>query len=186
MAAWRRSAMPSFLGAAPPMRPAAPQCGLRPASRPRSLAIAVPTAVRRAVRRAGAARDRHRLPDDHAGARPDRLGPRLSLDHVTNGDNGLRCARGRRRSASTSTGGRFYYFTLIVFARRAVLHWRALRARPSAPRCEARATSRAACALGYNVWPIRWLAFLFSGFWARSPASSTSTTPSSSARRRWR
>ena len=31
------------------------------------------------VRGAGAARDRHRLPDDHAGAGPDRVGHRLSL-----------------------------------------------------------------------------------------------------------
>ncbi len=34
----------------------------------------------RGVRGAGAARHRHRLHHDHAGARPDHLGPRLSLD----------------------------------------------------------------------------------------------------------
>ena len=38
--------------------------------------------VRRAVRRAGAARLRHRLPDDHARARADRVGHRVSRQHA--------------------------------------------------------------------------------------------------------
>ncbi len=44
-----------------------------------SAAIAVVLAAAAVFARAGVALDRHRLPDDHAGARPDRVGHRLSL-----------------------------------------------------------------------------------------------------------
>ena len=76
----------------------------------RSSSTLVATAV---FARAGAARHRHRLPDDHAGARPDRLGHRLSLDQPDRRRQRHQLRRGRRRSASTSAGAdAFYYFAL--------------------------------------------------------------------------
>ena len=55
----------------------------------------------RDLRRAGAARHRHRLPDDHAGARPDPVGHRLSLGEPhQRRQRHQRGDAGRRRSAS--------------------------------------------------------------------------------------
>ena len=90
------------------------------------LAVAFSTACAALVRRAVAARAGPRLHHDHARARPDRLGHRLSRQrphrrrqrHPPSG--AARC-----RSASTSRDApSFYYFTLIVFAIALFCIWR--------------------------------------------------------------
>ena len=67
-----------------------------------------------------AARDRHRLHHDHAGAGPDHLGPRLPLDqpHRRRQRHQRENAAGAVRLRARRTPNTFYYSTLVVFLRR--------------------------------------------------------------------
>ena len=87
------------------------------------------------VRGAVAARDRHRLPDDHAGARPDRLGHRLSLGqpHQRRQRHQRDDAPGAVRHRASPAPTAFYYATLVVFLLRRRRPWRCSCARRSAP-----------------------------------------------------
>ena len=108
---------------------------------------------------------RHRLHHDHAGARPDPLGPRLPLDQPhQRRQRHQRADAGRRRSAIVSAGASaFYYATLVVFLVAVVVDGdlRALAVRRGA--AGTRDQPRRMNALGYHVWLIRFWACLFSG-----------------------
>ena len=111
---------------------------------------------------------RPRLPDDHAGARPDPLGHRLSLGQPhQRRQRHQRGDAGRRRSASASPApASFYCATLVVFLLRRRRRWLLFVRSPfGASLRGTRDQPRRMTALGYNVWLIRFLAFLFSGFW---------------------
>lgn len=84
---------------------------------------------------------------------------------VTGGDNGLSgLSRPSPFGIDLGSASHFYYFTLIVFA----LIWAAIAIWVSSPfGVSVRATRdqpRRMSALGYNVWLIRWITFVISGF----------------------
>ncbi len=86
---------------------------------------------------------------------------------LTGGDNGINlAARPQPFGISLAFATPFYYFTLIVFlvalASVAVFIASPLGASLKGTRDQPRRMS----ALGYNVWLIRFLAFLFSGLWS--------------------
>ena len=87
--------------------------------------------------------------------------------NLTNGDNGVNVS-GRPTPFGISLAGAqpFYFATLIVFL--IALGTMALFVRSpfGASLRGARDQARRMTALGYNVWLIRFLAFLFSGFWS--------------------
>jgi branched-chain amino acid transport system permease protein len=85
---------------------------------------------------------------------------------VTNGDNGL---TGLTRPApfgiDLNSAASFYYFALVVTA---VSLWMVARFVNSPFGASLRGTRdqpRRMTALGYNVWLIRWIAFVYSAFW---------------------
>ena len=119
------------------------------------------------VRGAGAALDRHRLPDDHAGARPDRLGHRLSLGepHQRRQRRQRHDAAGAVRLQPHQRRPSFYFATLVVFLLAVATMVLFVRSPFGASLRGTRDQARRMNALGYNVWLIRFLAFLFSGFW---------------------
>ena len=85
---------------------------------------------------------------------------------LTNGDNGISiAARPAPFGISLAAAPSFYYATLVVF----LLALAAMAAFDRSPfGASLRGTrdqARRMAALGYNVWLIRFLAFLFSGFW---------------------
>jgi branched-chain amino acid transport system permease protein len=85
---------------------------------------------------------------------------------LTNGDNGISVAtRPAPFGISLAGASSFYYATLVVF----LLALAAMAAFDRSPfGASLRGTrdqARRMAALGYNVWLIRFLAFLFSGFW---------------------
>jgi branched-chain amino acid transport system permease protein len=85
---------------------------------------------------------------------------------LTNGDNGINiAARPAPLGISLAGAPSFYYATLVVF----LLALAAMAAFDRSPfGASLRGTrdqARRMAALGYNVWLIRFLAFLFSGFW---------------------
>jgi branched-chain amino acid transport system permease protein len=85
---------------------------------------------------------------------------------LTNGDNGVSIsARPAPFGISLADAASFYYATLAVF----VVAFAAMAAFERSPfGASLRGTrdqARRMTALGYNVWLIRFLAFLFSGFW---------------------
>jgi len=86
---------------------------------------------------------------------------------ITNGDNGI-AIRGRPSPLGlslTSPNG-FYWATLVVFLL-AVTSMAVFVGSPfGASVCGTRDQPRRMNALGYHVWMIRFLAFLFSGFWS--------------------
>ncbi|HLK81903.1 MAG TPA: branched-chain amino acid ABC transporter permease [Xanthobacteraceae bacterium] len=86
--------------------------------------------------------------------------------NLTNGDNGVNiAARPAPFGISLAGAPSFYYATLVVF----LLALAAMAAFDRSPfGASLRGTrdqARRMTALGYNVWLIRFLAFLFSGFW---------------------
>jgi branched-chain amino acid transport system permease protein len=86
---------------------------------------------------------------------------------LTGGDNGISlAARPQPFGISLAPATAFYYFTLTVFllalASMAVFVASPLGASIKGTRDQPRRMT----ALGYNVWLIRFLAFLFSGFWS--------------------
>jgi branched-chain amino acid transport system permease protein len=86
---------------------------------------------------------------------------------ITNGDNGI-AVNGRPSpfGLSLASPGRFYWATFVVFlvavASMAIVVASPFGATVRGTRDQARRMS----ALGYHVWMIRFLAFLFSGFWS--------------------
>jgi branched-chain amino acid transport system permease protein len=85
---------------------------------------------------------------------------------LTNGDNGVSItSRPAPFGVSLADAPSFYYATLVVFLV-AVAAMAAFERSPfGASLRGARDQARRMTALGYNVWLIRFLAFLFSGFW---------------------
>lgn len=85
---------------------------------------------------------------------------------LTNGDNGINLsARPMPLGWSLATPGAFYIATLVVFSL-AVAAMASFVASPfGASLRGTRDQPRRMTALGYDVWLIRFLAFLFSGFW---------------------
>src|SRR5712692_701561 len=85
---------------------------------------------------------------------------------LTNGDNGVSIsARPAPFGISLSGAPSFYYATLVVFLF-ALAAMAAFERSPfGASLRGTRDQARRMTALGYNVWLIRFLAFLFSGFW---------------------
>jgi branched-chain amino acid transport system permease protein len=86
---------------------------------------------------------------------------------LTGGDNGINVpSRPAPFGLSLASAAPFYEFTLIVFAL-AVVSMAVLVASPFGASLKGtRDQPRRMTALGYNVWLIRFLAFLFSGFWS--------------------
>jgi branched-chain amino acid transport system permease protein len=86
---------------------------------------------------------------------------------LTNGDNGVNIA-GRPAPFGISLSGApsFYYATLIVFIVAVAAMAVFVRSPFGASLRGTRDQPRRMNALGYNVWLIRFVAFLFSGFWS--------------------
>ena len=86
---------------------------------------------------------------------------------LTNGDNGISITgRPSPLGLSLTTPARFYWATLIVFVI-AVLSMAIFVASPFGASVRGtRDQPRRMNALGYHVWMIRFLAFLFSAFWS--------------------
>ncbi len=86
---------------------------------------------------------------------------------LTNGDNGVNItSRPMPFGISIASAPSFYFATLIVFLI-ALASMAALERSPfGASLRGTRDQARRMTALGYNVWLIRFLAFLFSGFWS--------------------
>lgn len=85
---------------------------------------------------------------------------------LTNGDNGINIStRPEPFGISLADAPSFYYATLasflVAFAAMAAFQWSPFGASLRGTRDQARRMT----ALGYNVWLIRFLAFLFSSFW---------------------
>jgi branched-chain amino acid transport system permease protein len=86
---------------------------------------------------------------------------------LTNGDNGVN-VRGRPAPFGLDLTGAdaFYYATLLVFVLAVISMALFVRSPFGASLRGARDQARRMSALGYNVWLIRFIAFLLSGFWS--------------------
>jgi branched-chain amino acid transport system permease protein len=85
---------------------------------------------------------------------------------LTNGDNGVNISsRPQPFGISLSSADAFYIATLIVFAAAVVTMAVFVRSPFGASVRGTRDQERRMNALGYNVWLVRFLAILFSGFW---------------------
>jgi len=85
---------------------------------------------------------------------------------LTNGDNGVNVTtRPAPFGLSLSRADMFYYATLLVFLLAVLTMQVFVRSPFGASLRGTRDQARRMNALGYNVWLIRFLAFLFSGFW---------------------
>jgi branched-chain amino acid transport system permease protein len=86
---------------------------------------------------------------------------------LTNGDNGINIAtRPAPFGISLADAPAFYYATLVVFFLALATMAAFVRSPFGASLRGTRDQARRMTALGYNVWLIRFLAFLFSGFWS--------------------
>ena len=86
---------------------------------------------------------------------------------LTNGDNGINVTtRPRPFGLSLASADSFYYATLVIFLAALVSMTVFIRSPFGASLRGTRDQARRMNALGYNVWLIRFLAFLFSGFWS--------------------
>ena len=85
---------------------------------------------------------------------------------LTNGDNGVNLpSRPAPFGLSLAGSASFYYATLAVFALCLLSMWLFVRSPFGASLRGTRDQPRRMSALGYHVWLVRFLAFLFSGFW---------------------
>ena len=85
---------------------------------------------------------------------------------LTNGDNGVNIStRPAPFGISLAGAPSFYYATLVVFLLALAAMMAFVRSPFGASLRGTRDQARRMTALGYNVWLIRFLAFLFSGFW---------------------
>jgi branched-chain amino acid transport system permease protein len=86
---------------------------------------------------------------------------------LTNGDNGVNVTtRPRPFGLSLAGADAFYYATLLIFLAAVASMAVFIRSPFGASLCGTRDQGRRMNALGYNVWMIRFVAFLFSGFWS--------------------
>jgi branched-chain amino acid transport system permease protein len=86
---------------------------------------------------------------------------------LTNGDNGVNIStRPAPFGVSLADAPSFYYATLVVFLVALGTMAAFVRSPFGASLRGTRDQARRMTALGYNVWLIRFLAFLFSGFWS--------------------
>lgn len=87
-------------------------------------------------------------------------------NNLTGGDNGLRLpARPEPFGLDIRDAVSFYYFTLAVFVVAFFFIWRFSRSPFGASLMGTRDQPRRMRMLGHNVWMIRWLTFVMSGFW---------------------
>jgi len=85
---------------------------------------------------------------------------------LTNGDNGVNVAtRPAPFGISLSSAPSFYFATLVVFLLAVATMAVFVRSPFGASLCGTRDQARRMNALGYDVWLIRFLAIMFSGFW---------------------
>jgi branched-chain amino acid transport system permease protein len=85
---------------------------------------------------------------------------------LTNGDNGINVTtRPAPFGIGLASAPSFYFATLIVFLLALATMAVFVRSPFGASLCGTRDQARRMNALGYNVWLIRFLAFMFSGFW---------------------
>jgi branched-chain amino acid transport system permease protein len=85
---------------------------------------------------------------------------------LTQGDNGVNVTtRPRLFGIGLASADAFYYVVLVVFALAVISMAIFVRSPFGASLRGTRDQARRMNALGYNVWLIRFLAFLFSGFW---------------------
>lgn len=85
---------------------------------------------------------------------------------LTNGDNGVNVStRPAPFGLNLSNAGNFYFFTLVIFLLAVFSMILFVRSPFGASLRGTRDQARRMNALGYNVWLIRFFAFLFSGFW---------------------
>jgi branched-chain amino acid transport system permease protein len=85
---------------------------------------------------------------------------------VTNGDNGLSgLTRPAPFGVSLDTPAAFYYFALAVTIVAVWLMARFVGSPFGAALRGTRDEPRRMAALGYNVWLVRWITFVYSGFW---------------------
>ena len=85
---------------------------------------------------------------------------------LTNGDNGVNVStRPAPFGLSLASAPSFYFATLVVFLLAMASMAVFVRSPFGASLCGTRDQPRRMNALGYNVWLIRFVAFLFSGFW---------------------
>jgi branched-chain amino acid transport system permease protein len=85
---------------------------------------------------------------------------------LTNGDNGINLgSRPAPLGLSLAGAEAFYYAALLVFLLAVVSMWAFVRSPFGASLAGTRDQPRRMTALGFNVWLIRFLAFLVSGFW---------------------
>jgi branched-chain amino acid transport system permease protein len=86
---------------------------------------------------------------------------------LTNGDNGVNVtSRPMPFGITLSNAGSFYYATLFVFLAAVIVIAIFVRSPFGASLRGTRDQARRMTALGYNVWLIRFVAFMFSGFWS--------------------
>ena len=86
---------------------------------------------------------------------------------LTNGDNGINISgRPQPLGLSLATPAGFYWATLAVFLAALATMWIFVGSPFGASVRGTRDQPRRMNALGYHVWMIRFLAFLFSGFWS--------------------
>jgi branched-chain amino acid transport system permease protein len=81
---------------------------------------------------------------------------------VTDGDNGL---RGLSRPFQLDGAAPFYYFALVVTALSILMMARFVDSPFGAALKGTRDQPRRMSALGYDVWMIRWVTFVYAGFW---------------------
>ena len=85
---------------------------------------------------------------------------------VTDGDNGLRgLSRPAPFGVSLDDSTAFYYFTLVVTAVAIWLMAKFVHSPFGASLRGTRDQARRMSALGHDVWLIRWITFVYSGFW---------------------
>ena len=85
---------------------------------------------------------------------------------VTNGDNGLSSlTRPAPFGVSIESAMAFYYFALIVAVASIWLMARLVASPFGAGLRGTRDQARRMAALGHNVWRVRWLTFVYAGFW---------------------
>ena len=109
------------------------------------------------------------------------------MSDVTNGDNGITgLTRPTPFGISLDSAASFYWFALIVDDRRLLMMAIFVSSSFGSSLKGVRDQPRRMAALGFNPWMIRWITFIYAGFWGGVPDCSTSITTSTSTRRRSR